>query len=63
MSVGGFTVEPGQKIPQSVSAKFEGGLIVYYLVFSADRCVTGCGEEGGGGKMPWSCQAAGYAAT
>jgi hypothetical protein len=27
MSGGGFTVEPGQKIPQSVSAKFEGGLI------------------------------------
>jgi hypothetical protein len=37
MSGGGFTVEPGQKIPQSVSAKFEGGLIVYYLVFSAEK--------------------------
>jgi len=35
MSCGGFTVAPGQRIPQSVSVKFRGGLIFYYLLFSA----------------------------
>jgi len=37
MSRGGFTVAPGQRIPQSVSVQFRGGLILYYLVFSAAK--------------------------
>ena len=39
MSRGGFTVAPGQRIPQSVSVKFRGGLIFYYLLFSAAKGV------------------------
>jgi hypothetical protein len=39
MSRGGFTVAPGQRIPQSVSVKFKGGLIFYYLIFSAAKGV------------------------
>ena len=39
MSRGGFTVAPGQRIPQSVSVKFRGGLIFYYLIFSAAKGV------------------------
>jgi hypothetical protein len=35
MSRGGFTVALGQRIPQSVSVKFRGGIIFYYLIFSA----------------------------
>jgi len=35
MSRGGFTVVPGQGIPQSVSVKFRGGIIFYYLIFWA----------------------------
>jgi hypothetical protein len=41
MSRGGFTVVPGQRILQSVSVKFRGGLIFYYLIFSAAKGVTG----------------------
>jgi hypothetical protein len=37
MSRGGFTVAPGQRIPQSVSVKFRDGLIFYYLIFSAAK--------------------------
>ena len=40
MSRGGFKVAPGQRIPQSVSLKFKGGLIFYYLIFSAAKCVV-----------------------
>jgi hypothetical protein len=39
MSRGGFTVMPGQRIPQSVSVTFRGGLIFYYLIFSAAKGV------------------------
>ena len=39
MSRGGFTVAPGQRIPQSVSVSFRGGLIFYYLIFSATKGV------------------------
>jgi hypothetical protein len=41
MSRGGFTVLPGQRIRQSVSVKFKGGLIFYYLIFSAVKGVVG----------------------
>jgi hypothetical protein len=37
ISRGGFTVAPGQRMPQSVSGKFRGDLIFYYLIFSAQR--------------------------
>ena len=40
MSRGGFMVAPGQKIPQSVSVEFKGGIIFYYLVFSAAKGVV-----------------------
>jgi hypothetical protein len=40
MSRGGFTLQPGQKIPQSVSAQFGGGTIIYYLIFSAAKGVV-----------------------
>ena len=40
MSRGGFTVAPGQRIPQSVSVKFKGGIIFYYLIFSAAKGVV-----------------------
>jgi hypothetical protein len=40
MSRGGFTLGPGQRIPQSVSVKFRGGLIFYYLIFSASKGVV-----------------------
>lgn len=41
MSRGGFMVMPGQRIRQSVSVKFRGGLIFYYLIFSAAKGVIG----------------------
>jgi hypothetical protein len=41
MSRGGFTVVPGQRIRQSVSVKFRGGVTFYYLIFSAVKGVTG----------------------
>jgi hypothetical protein len=41
MSRGGFTVLPGQRIRQSVSVKFRGGLVFYYLIFSATKGVIG----------------------
>jgi hypothetical protein len=41
MSRGGFTVVPGQRIRQSVSVKLRGGLIFYYLIFSAAKGVVG----------------------
>ncbi len=37
----GFTVAPGRRIPQSVSAQFEGGKVIYYLIFSAAKGVAG----------------------
>jgi hypothetical protein len=40
MSRGGFKVAPGQRIPQSVSARFMGGRIFYYLIFSAAKGVV-----------------------
>jgi hypothetical protein len=41
MTRGGFTVVPGQRIPQSVSVKFSDGLIIfYYLIFSAAKGVV-----------------------
>jgi hypothetical protein len=40
MSRGGFTLQPGQKISQSVSAQFGNGTIIYYLVFSAAKGVV-----------------------
>jgi len=40
MSRGGFMVAPGQRIPQSVSVAFKGGIIFYYLVFSAAKGVV-----------------------
>jgi len=40
MSRGGFTVVPGQRILQSVSVKFRGGLIFYHLIFSAAKGVN-----------------------
>jgi hypothetical protein len=39
MSRGGFTVAPGQRIPQSASVKFRGGIIFYDLIFSAAKGV------------------------
>ena len=41
MSRGGFTVVPGQRVRQTVSVKFRGGLIFYHLIFSAAKGVTG----------------------
>jgi hypothetical protein len=41
MSRGGFTVVPGQRVRQTVSMKFKGGLIFYYLIFSAAKGVMG----------------------
>ena len=41
MSRGGFTVVPGQRVRQTVSVKFRGGLIFYYLIFSAVKGVVG----------------------
>jgi hypothetical protein len=41
MSRGGFTVVPGQRVRQTVSVKFRGGLIFYYLIFSATKGVMG----------------------
>jgi hypothetical protein len=41
MSRGGFTVVPGQRVRQTVSVKFRGGLISYYLIFSAAKGVMG----------------------
>ena len=40
MNRGGFTVAPGQRIPQSVSVEFKSGLIFYYLIFSAAKGVV-----------------------
>jgi hypothetical protein len=40
MSRGGFTVAPGQRITQSLSVQFRGGLIFYYLIFSAAKGVV-----------------------
>jgi len=40
MNRGGFTVAPGQRIPQSLSVIFGGGLIFYYLIFSAAQGVV-----------------------
>jgi hypothetical protein len=40
MSRGGFTVAPGQRITQSVSVQFRGGLVFYYLIFSAAKGVV-----------------------
>jgi len=44
MRRGGFTVAAGQRIPQSVSVTvsvtFSGGLIFYYLIFSAAKGVV-----------------------
>ncbi len=40
MTRGGFMVAPGQRIPQSVSVAFKGGIIFYYLVFSAAKGVV-----------------------
>jgi hypothetical protein len=37
----GFTVAPGQRIPQSVSAQSEDGRVIYYLIFSAAKGVAG----------------------
>jgi hypothetical protein len=37
----GFTVAPGQRIPQSVSTQSEGGRVIYYLIFSAAKGVAG----------------------
>lgn len=34
VSRGGFTVAPGHHIPQSVTVRFEGGVVTYYLIFS-----------------------------
>jgi hypothetical protein len=41
VSRSGFTVAPGQRLPQSVSAQFEGGRVIYYLIFSAAKGVAG----------------------
>ena len=40
MSRGGFMVAPRQRIPQSVSVEFKGGIIFYYLVFSVAKGVV-----------------------
>jgi hypothetical protein len=40
MSRGGFTVVPGHRIHQSVSVRSRGGLIFYYLIFSAAKGVV-----------------------
>lgn len=40
-SRGGFTITPGRLIPQSVTARFEGGVVTYYLIFSAAKGVAG----------------------
>jgi hypothetical protein len=40
MSCGGFMVAPSQRIPQSVSVEFKGGIIFYYLVFSVAKGVV-----------------------
>jgi hypothetical protein len=40
-SLNGFTVRPGQRIPQSVTAQSEGDTVIYYLIFSAARGVAG----------------------
>jgi hypothetical protein len=40
-SLNGFTVTPGQRIPQSVTAQSEGDTVIYYLIFSAARGVAG----------------------
>ena len=40
MSRGGFMVAPSQRIPQSVSVEFKGGIIFYYLVFSVAKGVV-----------------------
>jgi hypothetical protein len=41
VSRGGFTITPGRLIPQSVTARFEGGVVTYYLIFSAAKGVAG----------------------
>jgi hypothetical protein len=41
VSKGGFTIAPGQHIPQSVTARFDGGVVTYYLIFSGAKGVAG----------------------
>jgi hypothetical protein len=40
VSRGGFTITPGGHIPQSVTVRFEGGVVTYYLIFSAAKGVA-----------------------
>jgi hypothetical protein len=40
VSRSGFTVAPGQRIPQPVKAQSEGGRVIYYLIFSAAKGVA-----------------------
>lgn len=35
VSRGGFTITPSQRVLQSVTARYEGGTVTYYLIFSA----------------------------
>ena len=40
-SVGGFTVSPGKRVMQSLTAVSEAGRVTYYLIFSAAKGVAG----------------------
>jgi hypothetical protein len=41
VSGSGFTIAPGQRISQSVTAQSDGGRVIYYLIFSAAKGVAG----------------------
>jgi hypothetical protein len=41
VSRNGFTVTPGHRVPQSVTAQSDDGTVIYYLIFSAAKGVAG----------------------
>jgi hypothetical protein len=40
-SIGGFTVSPGKRVAQSLTALSDAGQVTYYLIFSAAKGVAG----------------------
>jgi hypothetical protein len=40
-SIGGFTVSPGKRVTQSLTALSDAGQVTYYLIFSAAKGVAG----------------------
>ena len=40
-SIGGFTVSPGKRVTQSLTAISDAGQVIYYLIFSAAKGVAG----------------------